>query len=259
MIEKFSKGVIEKLKYYVYKLIDPRNGQVFYVGKGNGNRVFEHMKCSIKYYDGIKEKTDDDPYKFRRINEILDEGLEVIHIIQRWHLTEEEALAVEAALIDEYQGLTNIQNGHHAEYGITNAESLERKYGKAYEEPIDFKYIIIKVKKSRLDELVNEFPLTNRYEATRYAWKITPRDVQEYPYVFSVTDGIVKEVYKIKEWYFVEELKRYAFNGEIAESYIHKRFVGKRIPDEYMKRGMASPVLFSKNYLISNKVVKNKI
>ena len=33
-----SQEVIEELKYYVYKLIDPRNGNVFYVGKGIYNR-----------------------------------------------------------------------------------------------------------------------------------------------------------------------------------------------------------------------------
>ena len=40
MINEFSNEVISKLNYYVYRLIDPRNGQTFYVGKGKGNRVF---------------------------------------------------------------------------------------------------------------------------------------------------------------------------------------------------------------------------
>ena len=39
-LKEFSKGVAEKLKCYVYKLIDPRNGQVFYIGKGTGNIHF---------------------------------------------------------------------------------------------------------------------------------------------------------------------------------------------------------------------------
>lgn len=30
----FSQAVIEKLKYYVYFLQDPRNNEKFYVGKG---------------------------------------------------------------------------------------------------------------------------------------------------------------------------------------------------------------------------------
>lgn len=38
---KFPPGVTEMLNFYVYRLIDPRNGQTFYVGKGRGNRVFD--------------------------------------------------------------------------------------------------------------------------------------------------------------------------------------------------------------------------
>ncbi len=38
-ISKFSPEVAKELKYYVYRLIDPRNGQTFYVGKGKNNRV----------------------------------------------------------------------------------------------------------------------------------------------------------------------------------------------------------------------------
>lgn len=39
-INEFSQETINKIGYYVYRLIDPRNGQTFYVGKGKGNRVF---------------------------------------------------------------------------------------------------------------------------------------------------------------------------------------------------------------------------
>ncbi len=88
---------------------------------------------------------------------------------------------------------------------------------------------------------------TYRYESTRYAWKIRPKSTTEYPYVFSVTNGIVKEVYKVHDWYLVEDRKRYAFNGELASKEILDRFVNKRIPDKYVKKGMASPVLLSKN------------
>ena len=36
----FPHDVVDKLKHYVYRLIDPRNGETFYVGKGKGDRVF---------------------------------------------------------------------------------------------------------------------------------------------------------------------------------------------------------------------------
>ena len=47
-IEKFSPEVCKELDYYVYRLIDPRNGETFYVGKGKDNRVFEHVKQALK-------------------------------------------------------------------------------------------------------------------------------------------------------------------------------------------------------------------
>lgn len=43
MIDKFTGEVCKKLGCYVYRLIDPRDGSTFYVGKGTGNRVKMHI------------------------------------------------------------------------------------------------------------------------------------------------------------------------------------------------------------------------
>jgi hypothetical protein len=56
VIKEFSNEVASQLNYYVYRLIDPRNGQTFYVGKGKGNRLFHHVQCAIDYYDGYDAK-----------------------------------------------------------------------------------------------------------------------------------------------------------------------------------------------------------
>jgi len=45
-IESFPPNVARKLKTYVYRLIDPRNGETFYIGKGQNNRVFSHIRAS---------------------------------------------------------------------------------------------------------------------------------------------------------------------------------------------------------------------
>nr|WP_309574671.1 hypothetical protein [Moraxella osloensis] len=45
-IASFPQEVIEEIGYYVYRLLDPRNGETFYVGKGKGNRVFDHAKIA---------------------------------------------------------------------------------------------------------------------------------------------------------------------------------------------------------------------
>jgi hypothetical protein len=33
---RMDEGVIQRLDHYVYRLIDPRNGETFYVGVGKG-------------------------------------------------------------------------------------------------------------------------------------------------------------------------------------------------------------------------------
>ena len=45
-MDAFPVGVGEKLKFYVYRLIDPRNGETFYIGKGKNDRIFQHAKAT---------------------------------------------------------------------------------------------------------------------------------------------------------------------------------------------------------------------
>ena len=71
-------------------------------------------------------------------------------------------------------------------------------------------------------------------------------NIEKYPYVFSVSDGIVREVYRVNEWHLNEYRERKEFTGSVAPKEIRERFVGKRIPEYYSKKGMASPVLYSK-------------
>jgi len=47
MLQSFPPGVAEKLKTYVYRLIDPRNGETFYIGKGKGNSVLVHPQLEF--------------------------------------------------------------------------------------------------------------------------------------------------------------------------------------------------------------------
>lgn len=43
-MNSFPQEVIDKIRWYVYRLIDPRNGETFYVGMGKGNRIFAHIR-----------------------------------------------------------------------------------------------------------------------------------------------------------------------------------------------------------------------
>ena len=79
----------------MYGLIDPRTKQIFYIGKGTKNRVFEHEKESLGSPDSEK-------LKLKTIADIKDAGLEVEKIIINSNLTEEEAFAAEASLINAF-------------------------------------------------------------------------------------------------------------------------------------------------------------
>lgn len=95
-----------KSKPYTYFLMDPRNGQVFYVGKGRGGRVSAHAKRAAA-------GTEPNAPKFARMQDILAAGLSVSELIFAVHGSDEEAYAVERQLIEclRESGLTNIVGG----------------------------------------------------------------------------------------------------------------------------------------------------
>jgi uncharacterized protein len=73
--DSFPVGVTEKLKTYVYRLIDPRNGETFYVGKGQGDRVFAHIREQVEGGDPGN--------KLKRIRQIRLAGFDVAHVSWR--------------------------------------------------------------------------------------------------------------------------------------------------------------------------------
>lgn len=222
-------------KYYVYRLVDPRTLQTFYVGKGCGNRVLQHVKDAKVL---INKDEDSTSLKILQISEILSSGKQVIPIIHRRGMTERQAFEVEAALIDCYPGLTNVQSGHDSERGVISLEDLCAIYNlDEYKEP-DEKYIIIKTTANAIS--------TNGglYEATRRAWRGSLEKAKKYKYVLSVINGIVREVYEAKVWYQYNP-DRIAFEGEATRDSI-AALKGKLIPKVYRKKGNANPFLYKK-------------
>lgn len=250
MITEFSSEVIEKLKYYVYRLVDPRNGQTFYVGKGCKNRVFAHANAvDMSFYQNKENlmeqdtptEENDDPAKIRKIIDIKSHGLEVIHIIQRWGMDAKTAFEVESAFIDffDMNHLTNRINGHSAERGLCWTDELENRLSaKTFEDyPNCSKFIIIKINDYNINKN-GGIENNGIYKAVRYCWKIRPRRANNYPYVLAVRYGIVIGVYKVNNngWKKVENSDRACFDGVEAPEEIKRLFINKKVPDRFRKR-----------------------
>jgi hypothetical protein len=93
-------------RFYVYTLADPRDGSVFYVGKGSGRRAFAHER-------EVRRGAGQNGAKALRIRRIIDAGQDVITTIAASGLTEREALRQERDMIARIgmRNLTNVMRG----------------------------------------------------------------------------------------------------------------------------------------------------
>ena len=120
-IKSFSSKIIKELGYYVYALVNPKNENIFYIGKGKGNRCFQHLKNSPKANFKIT----------KTLRGLKDETFIPRIDILRYGLSEEDALEVEAAVIDSI-GVKNIDNevrGHNIEKSRMVASDLNLQLG----------------------------------------------------------------------------------------------------------------------------------
>lgn len=163
---------IEK-KYYVYALCEKTDaGELvpFYIGKGEGERVWAHEAGVEKEIEYIKKNVQKEHRKqaieelyekYKKIEKINKLGQDRIEkIIIKWGLTNDEAFMAESALINllkidrfsfsnEKGGLANIANGHSNVVEKKNSEkkrngcstkarTVEQFFKDCSEEPLDF-------------------------------------------------------------------------------------------------------------------------
>lgn len=235
-IKSFSPTIREKLKHYVYRLVDPRTNDTFYVGKGQGNRLFQHAKGALKptrHEDDFDLKTD-------IICDIQKDGLSVIPIIHRHGLDNDTALEVEAALIDAYPDLVNVQTGHGSSTrGCKTLEQIKALYDAPVANFKNLRAVIIKIRQEYIDVR------GSLYDAVRSAWKINLNRANGLPVVASV-EGIIKGVYTDVEWRPSSKYAgRYAFTATASQRQEHKALVDCRLPAKYCKRGQAYPIRYT--------------
>ena len=231
-----------RLGWYVYIYVDPRNGKVFYVGKGKGRRALAHLdrqnKRSIAKVIRAIKASGDQP----RID------------ILAHHLPNAEvALRVEAAVIDllDLNNLANAVRGWRGrEFGRVPLKDVEAQYMRRRAE-IKEPSILIRVN----DLFRYGMSDVELYDATRSAWVIGAKR-EKVQYAFSVYEGVIREVYRITQWLpggstfneryggrYRRRTARWEFVGTIAEERVRRlylnRFVGHLFP-----RGAQNPIAY---------------
>jgi len=228
MIE-FSQAVREKIGYYVYVLKDPRNDKVFYIGKGVGNRIFQHIL-------GASGST----FQSDKLDLIRAIGADkVLHFILRHGLTEEQAFEIESACIDllGLDNLTNEVKGHDTwERGLKTVDEVVQHYD-AKVITITEPTIIINI-----NRLYKRFMSSQQlYDSTRSAWKLGPKR-NHAKYAVASYRGLVREVYKIDSWNTSGD--RWEFTGQVAESAVRDKYINQSL-DIYVKKGSQNPIRYT--------------
>lgn len=227
----FEDEVANELQAYVYRLVDPRNGETFYVGKGRGNRIFHHAKeASLP-----TREADIMSLKLDKIREIKRAGLEVECVIHRHGMDDSTAYQVEAALIDAYPRLHNAVRGHHASvWGIATVNEINQRYN--LPEVTSFgnhKILAITINKlqGRRDPRII-------YDLVSYCWPISIARAKNVELVLALDRGVIVGAYTPTRWGpaiaadFPEavgrsdEPGRIAFDGHRADEEIWSAFVG---------------------------------
>ncbi|OGZ00559.1 MAG: hypothetical protein A2946_02305 [Candidatus Liptonbacteria bacterium RIFCSPLOWO2_01_FULL_53_13] len=231
---KLSQSTIEKLGYYVYLLVDPKTEEVFYVGKGKGNRVNQHSLVALH---PSAPKT----LKISKIQSILKSDGKYDPIILRHDLTNDEAFQVESAIIDFITKgkLTNLVLGHDSEdKGRMSLAEIKIKYeakDAVFREPV----LLININ--------NNFNRTMTrkqiYEATRKHWKVSLARVNKIRFACAVYRGIVREIFLIKKWVPSRARGRHMFQGSVAPALIRDRYLYTSVA-KYWKQGSQYPIKY---------------
>jgi hypothetical protein len=229
-LRSLKPGMAEKLGYYVYLYVDPRDGKVFYIGKGKGERCLDHL------YE------DDDHPKAQRIRDIFAAGLEPrIEMLAHGLRTEQEAYNIEAAAIG-LLGLDNLTNRvvgkDSLRFGRKRLSELEGYYAA---KPVKITDPVILI---RINQLYRHgIPAGELYDITRGVWVLSFERTAKMKYVFAVYEGVVREVYEPEKWIPAlttkypnrTDLVPHDANGRIE-------FVGKTAPEAIRQKYLLGDV-----------------
>ena len=224
---KIADDVASQLGSYVYVYSDPRDGKPFYIGKGIGNRVFNHLEEM-----GSSNKV-------QKINEILVAGFEPKIDLLRYGLSDSQATLVEACVIDLIgkDNLTNIQGGHETVgfARISSDDAITMLTAKPVE--VTHSAMLITINKRYKSEMSAE----DLYHSTRGIW-VVGKNRDKVDYAMAIYQGIVREVYLVDSWHEAGTTQyddrdtstfkgsgRWEFVGSVASEEIRSIYVGMSV------------------------------
>lgn len=126
----------------------------------------------------------------------------------------------------------NYQNPiHYIKNGMSEIENVESGIAE-----MDANSIIIKINQKFYEDISKK----DLYEITRKFWRIDEKKIDSIKKAYAVANGVVQAVYEVQKWHISRDSNRKYFDG----IEINDVNVGKTIPEEYSKKGMAYPILY---------------
>ena len=203
MLDSFNEMVSESLDYYVYALSDPKKSsalheKVFYIGKGQGNRCFNHAREERGKKDELLHEGE---HKLAKIREIREKGLDVEILIIAHKLSEDEAFHMEAVLIPLI-GEQNKKLGHGSEKFWLTKPQIQELYDKPVErkeiEELHCNVLIVSLNQQiEIDALQkNEDKMA---KATLGEWNVSEKNSRQVDVIIGVKNSLVVSIYKVEK------------------------------------------------------------
>lgn len=206
-------------KYYVYGLYEKESAVPFYIGKGQGKRIFEHKDDAMVIWDLINTNGDEHNTKLSsKIETIIRHNGEIIPVIIKFGLTEQEAFAAESALINlcnyhtenaSVTSLTNLVSGHGSKREKSAFSKDNQVKARTVENFIDNYYIpdfdVSTIKESCIMIKINHTyqagdSISDVYEHVRGVWRLSEKRIAQVKYALALYRGICVGVFKIDGW-----------------------------------------------------------
>jgi hypothetical protein len=253
----FSPSVSDKLRSYVYLLVDPRTGRAFAVGRGQGDRCFHHVRAARDGGDPEPGTEPADEAGFpmmERIREVESSGREVRIDILRYGLTPDEASLVEAAVHDALGLRAEPMLGSQRQSAVEVGSRLAKraKFKRAHQ------VVLLRVGGRGADP---------SYEEARHGWRLgrnwlDPDSVRSPRWAVVVVGTLVAAVHRIERWEPARSpvpaptggtdpwsgttgggpTGRYSFVGPVDPE-LERRYVGKSVA-AYLGKGTPGAITF---------------